>query len=138
MITISRDYYFSAAHILPNHKGKCARLHGHNYRLVVTVRASSLADKGSEEGMVIDFGNLDLIVKPIVAQLDHRFLARGDEWPFSGRPLSDDCCYVGVRTTAENLAAWLGRWIGKELEPPVYLYKITLWETDRNCATWTP
>jgi 6-pyruvoyltetrahydropterin/6-carboxytetrahydropterin synthase len=68
---ITRTYRFEAAHFLPKvpDSHKCKRVHGHNYRVDVTVR-SGLDDRG----FVMDFFELDAVVDPIVEELDHRCL----------------------------------------------------------------
>jgi len=68
-IQISREYWFSASHRIENHP-RCSRLHGHNYK--VTVYVIGAVD---EHGMVMDYGDLDKIVKPLIdGVLDHRHL----------------------------------------------------------------
>jgi 6-pyruvoyltetrahydropterin/6-carboxytetrahydropterin synthase len=70
-VKIAATYGFEAAHQL--HKlpdgHKCKRLHGHNYRLEVSVEGEIDA-----RGFVMDYAELDAIVEPLVAQVDHRFL----------------------------------------------------------------
>lgn len=71
--SISREYWFSAAHRLERHP-KCGRLHGHNYRVVV-----ELYGVPDENGMVLDYGVLDKIVKPFIDEkLDHKYLISDD------------------------------------------------------------
>ncbi|HEX9242321.1 MAG TPA: 6-carboxytetrahydropterin synthase QueD [Anaeromyxobacter sp.] len=65
---ISKDFVFSAAHQIRFHGGKCERLHGHNWRVRVHVRASEL----NRIGMVIDFADLQTLVAEIGARFDHR------------------------------------------------------------------
>lgn len=67
---VSRSFSFEAAHHLPRHPGKCRRLHGHHYRLAVTVEGPVDPD-----GMVLDFGRIETVVeREIVARWDHRCL----------------------------------------------------------------
>jgi 6-pyruvoyltetrahydropterin/6-carboxytetrahydropterin synthase len=71
-ITISTS--FAAAHRLPNHEGKCFRLHGHTYGLEVTVEGRP-QQTGPAAGMVMDFADLRKRVnESIVERLDHQFL----------------------------------------------------------------
>jgi len=70
MYTISREYWFSAAHRIEGHP-KCGRLHGHNYKVTVAIQSHSLPDNG----MLIDYSELDAICKPIIESLDHRYLS---------------------------------------------------------------
>lgn len=69
MFRITREYWFSAAHRIEGHP-KCGRLHGHNYKVEVQVTM----DRLDKQGMVLDFGDLDRVVKPIVDELDHRYM----------------------------------------------------------------
>lgn len=93
--TISKCWTFDASHQLPNHAGKCSRLHGHTYRVQVEVRGPIQGQHGgSDEGMVMDFAQISRVWKDqLEPLLDHRHL--NDSVP--GLEL----------TTAENLAAWL-------------------------------
>lgn len=72
---IRKSYTFDASHILPNHTGKCSRLHGHTYTMVLELRSEVLVTEGSAQGMVMDFGDISAQVKPFIdAHLDHRHL----------------------------------------------------------------
>jgi 6-pyruvoyltetrahydropterin/6-carboxytetrahydropterin synthase len=73
MNTISREYHFAAAHRLEGHP-KCGRLHGHNYK--VTVSVCTYPD--NKTGMIIDYGSLDDLVKPIINLFDHRYIISAD------------------------------------------------------------
>ena len=105
-----KEFTFDAAHNLTNYNGKCEHLHGHTYRLQVTIRGQ----KNEETGMVCDFAELKQIVTThVIDKLDHTYLNDID-------PLS----------TAENLATW----IAKTLEQPLRqrnlsLVRLVLWET---------
>jgi len=105
-----KEVTFDAAHNLVNYQGKCENLHGHTYRLQVTVEG----EKNPETGMVCDFVELKNILRThVVEKLDHTYL--NDRVPLS---------------TAENLAEW----IAGELTPPLgerglRLVRLILWET---------
>lgn len=114
--SITKSFTFEAAHQLHKHNGKCARLHGHSYRLEVTV-AGELISEGSSEGMVMDFGDLSKIVdREIIEQWDHRFLNDLLDFP----------------TTAELLAGEIFRRL-KNVNTPVV--RVRLWETAKAFAT---
>ena len=67
---VTRSFCFEAAHQLPWHSGKCRRLHGHNYRLEVTVEGPV-----GENGVVMDFDDLSAVVhRELVDRYDHRYL----------------------------------------------------------------
>ncbi|MBU6998421.1 MAG: 6-carboxytetrahydropterin synthase QueD [Theionarchaea archaeon] len=66
---LSREFTFDAAHSLPGYPGKCARIHGHTYTLIVTVEGDL-----DQSGMVMDFFTIKEIVERVVAPLDHHYL----------------------------------------------------------------
>jgi 6-pyruvoyltetrahydropterin/6-carboxytetrahydropterin synthase len=112
---ISREYGFEAAHRLPNVPDghKCARLHGHSFRVTVHVDGPV----GTTSGWVMDFADLDAVAAPVVAELDHRYL---NEIGGLDNP------------TSEHLAEWL--WA--RLEPGLAtLSQITVRETCTSAAT---
>lgn len=108
--TIRRTYTFESAHRLPHVPDghKCGRLHGHSYRATVVIRGEVGGD-----GFVIDFGDVDKVVRPIVDRLDHHYLNDVDG-------LSNP--------TSELLAAWFIHSIGDAL--PVH--SVTIGETCRS------
>lgn len=114
MATVCKAFRFEAAHQLPNHAGKCARLHGHSYRVEVEARGPVKDATGaSDEGMVLDFGALSRAWQPIHDALDHQCLNDVLDFP----------------TTAENLAGWLLREL-RAVVPAVS--SVRVWET-ANC-----
>lgn len=123
---VAKTYTFEAAHILPDHPGKCSRLHGHSYKVKVEV----FGEVNPTTGMVVDFAVVDDQVKPMIDILDHRFIAKGDEWPCSAAPDGTHIQVIGVRTTAENLARWFAErvLIGR-------VVWVTVWETEKCSAT---
>jgi 6-pyruvoyltetrahydropterin/6-carboxytetrahydropterin synthase len=113
-VRIRKQFPFEAAHVLPHHPGKCARLHGHSYRLDVTVEGP-LQSSGPAAGMVVDFDDLSSIVRAnVIDELDHRYLNDSIENP-----------------TSENIVAWI--WQRLESRLPG-LAELTLWETADACA----
>lgn len=139
--TLTRSYEWDMGHRLPDHDGKCRRLHGHRYRMeVVVAGAVDMVPGRSTTGMVIDFGRLDGLVKPIVAEMDHFTLL------WESDPMMPNVELLGVGVipcayvpTAENLARDLFRSIasalamwakgGTEGERDVRLESVRLWET---------
>jgi len=109
-VRVRRSFDFDAAHRLPHHPGKCRELHGHAYRLVVTVDRP--VDPAS--GLAVDFSDLKAIVKrEVVDLLDHRYV----------NDLIDN-------PTAEVMAVW----VWNRLSGPLAgLVEIELFET-RSCS----
>ena len=115
--TITKIFMFDSAHSLPGHKAKCAHVHGHTYRLEVTVtrKEGNLIAGGSSDGMVMDFSDLKEIVNTeIIEQADHKFL--NDVYAF--------------RTTSENIANHYYRLLAEKLAPlGVEVCRLRLWES---------
>lgn len=89
--TVTVSLTFAAAHRLPQHEGKCARLHGHTYGLEVTVEGAPQVT-GPARGMVMDFAELrERVSRLVVEPLDHQLLND----LFESAP------------TAETVAAWV-------------------------------
>ena len=75
MWQLSKKFTFEASHQLPNHDGKCRRLHGHSWTGWVNVQGDTLAEQGAKGGMVMDYSDLKAAVQPIVEEmLDHHHL----------------------------------------------------------------
>ncbi|MBO8140197.1 MAG: 6-carboxytetrahydropterin synthase QueD [Thermosipho sp. (in: Bacteria)] len=115
MLFVSKEFSFDAAHNLVKYHGKCEKLHGHTYKLVVTV-----AGKKDDEGMVIDFNELKRVVKNYVLNiLDHSYINDILEQP-----------------SAENIAEWIWNKISDKLQTDRYfLYEIRLYETPTSYVT---
>lgn len=95
---LGKEFRFEAAHQLPRHNGKCARLHGHSWIGIVYVSGSTVQKTGPKTGMVLDYADIKTYLKPLLDHyLDHHFLNQttGLENP-----------------TSEELA----RWIFEQLE----------------------
>ena len=109
------EYTFAAAHRLPRHPGKCRNMHGHNYKLQVVLRG----EPDQEQGLVIDFGDVDRIVQERVLSLcDHKTLNDFLENP-----------------TAENIASWL--WERLAANPALAgLHEVRLWEIPTACVVY--
>ena|SRR5947209_5169871 len=113
---LTKTFRFEAAHQLPYHNGKCARPHGHSYRLEITLRGPILAEPGrSDHGMVMDFGDLSAIAHDaVIERIDHQDLN----------------VVTGIYTTAENLVHWIWDALVAAGLPDALLYRIRLWETE--------
>ena len=70
MEVLKGKFRFEASHMLPRHEGKCSNCHGHSWELIVLVRG----EINQETGMVMDYGDISEIVKPLIGELDHAHL----------------------------------------------------------------
>jgi len=122
MFEITVEYSFAAGHALRGYKGKCENVHGHNYKVQVTVAGEQL----NSTGLLMDFVELRAAIKASVERLDHRFL--NDLPPFDQ-----------LNPSAENLA----KYFWEKVEPQAHAQglrvdAVTIWETDSTSATYRP
>ena len=132
MYQVLRTIHFSYGHRLHNHPGKCARLHGHNAKVIVEISSVNL----NEQKMVMDFYEIRKILETWIDEhLDHRMiLAKND--PIASRLQEADphTILIDENPTAEVLAQWIFKEAKKQGLP---VTKITFWETDDSAATYT-
>jgi 6-pyruvoyltetrahydropterin/6-carboxytetrahydropterin synthase len=132
MFRVSKEIWFCYGHRLLNYNGKCANLHGHNGKAVITLEARHLDDLG----MVVDFTQVKtLIGQWIDAQLDHKMILHKDDpiIPELMR-LGEPFVVIGENPTAENLAKMIYEHAVSQELPVV---EVTLWETENSFATYT-
>lgn len=110
---------FSGAHNLRHYKGKCEDLHGHNWKVEVSVAG----DKLDEIGMFVDFRQLKEKLNKVLETLDHKLL-------------NDLDFFKKINPTSENIA----RFIYDKLSPQSTVHspqlKVTVWETDSSAASY--
>jgi 6-pyruvoyltetrahydropterin/6-carboxytetrahydropterin synthase len=116
------EEHFDAAHYLPEYHGKCERLHGHRFKVVIRATGATVGD----DGMAYDFAEMKRHLREELAYIDHRCLNELEE--FTATPPS-----------SENIAAWLYT----RLEPrfancPVRLTAIEVWESPTTGVIYTP
>jgi 6-pyruvoyltetrahydropterin/6-carboxytetrahydropterin synthase len=110
-LLVSKDFYFDAAHNLPRYAGKCEHLHGHTFRLRVTIEAP--LDAWS--GMAFDFMELKRVVdERVVRILDHAYINE-----------------IIPNPSAEFIAIWIWRKLA-----PLPLHEIRVWETPTSFVTY--
>ncbi|MEK7545161.1 MAG: 6-carboxytetrahydropterin synthase QueD [Patescibacteria group bacterium] len=147
MLYVSKEFHFEASHFLTTYHGKCEKLHGHSYRLRVTV----LGDV-SMNGLVLDFALLKRIVKRCVLdKLDHSHLNDTLENPSAERTclwiydqLKDMDTLLKEEIADPNLAAEIRSYLrtedqGGQVFPEfsqVRLFEIRLWETPDSFVTY--
>ena len=112
---------FGAAHSLRQYKGKCERLHGHNWTIDVYFTANEL----NEDGMIIDFIEAKAAIREAIKNYDHYHL---NEVPPFDR----------INPTSENIARVLAEGIQAQLPPRVRIVRVTAWESEGCGATYTP
>lgn len=139
MIRLTKEFKFEMAHALFDYDGLCANLHGHSYKLAVTVRGAVQKEvSGPKNGMVLDFSVLKKIVKPlIVDKYDHSLVLNSNS-PHAKIDLSffDRVYYLPYQPTSENLVTDFAKQILAKLPKGIELYKVVLSETATSFAEW--
>ena len=133
MTIVTKTVRFDAAHILTNHAGLCRNLHGHTYRVDISVAGDAAAD------MVIDFKDLKNIANEVICgRFDHSFIySTSSPGECEIAEVVQRHCMrtvaIPFRSTAENLA----RLFFSDLKPRIPgLVSIRVWETADSCAEY--
>lgn len=137
-VRISKEFMFETAHVLDNHEGKCKNIHGHSYKLVITVMGEPKPhESGSDAGMVIDFSLLKKIVKEeVVDKYDHALVLKDDS-RFKGiEAHNDKTIYVPYHPTCENLLVDMVTSIERQLPHGAQLVYAKLNETATSYSEW--
>ncbi len=115
--TLSVSKTFSAAHALRKYRGKCERLHGHTWKVKLSVSAGRLGP----DGMAVDFAVLKSYLDEAISGLDHRYL--NEVSPF-----------LKVNPTAENIARHLFLILKRQIRRPLRLSYVEVWESENSSA----
>lgn len=141
-IRITKIFSFETGHALYGYDGKCRNVHGHSYKLYVTVIGSPIEDKKNVKyGMVIDFSDLKKIVKEeIVDVFDHATVFNKNTPHVElAKELSDrdhSVLLVDYQPTSEMMVSDFSEKIKKRLPQNIKLFSLRLQETDTSYAEW--
>jgi len=124
MFEVSVEETFAAGHALRGYRGKCENVHGHNYKVQVTIRG----DRLDSIGLLVDFVEIKRLLHAAIERLDHQFL--NDVPPFDVQ-----------NPSAENMAKYFHDQVsqglaGAGLTVPVEVAQVKIWETDTSTATY--
>ncbi len=124
MYEVSVDDTFAAAHNLRDYYGKCEDLHGHNFKVRVTMAGEKL----DATGLLYDFVHLKHVIQGVIRSLDHKYL---NELP----------PFDKVNPSAENLARHICDEASRQLHNVANgagISSVTVWETETSAATYRP
>ena len=110
---------FASAHNLRNYKGACEALHGHNWKVDITVETDQL----DEIGLALDFNLLKEKTNRIIGELDHIYI---NEHP----------AFKEKNPSSENIAKYIYDELKSTLDDAVKVKKVTIWETDDAAASY--
>ena len=108
---------FSAAHNLRNYKGKCEKLHGHNWIVEAVFRYIEL----DKDGLAVDFRIAKAALKDSIESLDHSYLNESD-------------FFKKTNPTSENIAKFIYDNVKKKMES---IYSVAVWENEKSCAVYS-
>jgi 6-pyruvoyltetrahydropterin/6-carboxytetrahydropterin synthase len=141
IIRVTKEFSFEMAHALWNYDGPCRNVHGHSYRLFVTLYGKPLEEKDNpKNGMVIDFSDLKKIVKhEIVDLFDHSVVVSrtfDKEKTEMFQRLFGNTVIVDYQPTCENLVSDFAARISLHLPDRIKLHSLKLFETATSFAEW--
>ena len=124
MFEVSVERSFAAGHALRGYRGKCENVHGHNYKVRVTLTGADL----DSIGLLVDFVEVKRLMQQIIDRLDHQFM--NDIPPFDQ-----------LNPSAENLARYFYQELDGGLKEnpaavPVRIGEVKIWETDTTTVTY--
>ena len=136
MYTLTASATFDSAHFLAGYHGKCANLHGHTWRVEVQIFGERVQWEGEKRGMILDFGDLKQEVRQLADSFDHALIYEEDTLQNTTVEalLAEGFRLISVpfRPTAECLA----KYFYTKLKQSLPVYKVTVYETPENCASY--
>lgn len=138
MYTLQTSASFDSAHFLKGYEGKCSNIHGHRWKVEVTVASEDVAPEGQDRGMVLDFKILKDALNGLTEELDHSLvIEEGSLKENTKAALLEEgfrMIELPFRPTAENLAAFFYH----EMEKKGYqVILVKVYETPNNCAGYS-
>jgi len=141
-IRITKQFTFETAHALYGYDGKCKNIHGHSYKLDVTVIGQPIADTSNVKcGMVIDFGDLKKIVKAEVVDVMDHAIVLNQHTPHIQlaedlKKTGHNVVLVDYQPTSENMVIDFAKRIQSKLSSELSLHSLKLRETETAFAEW--
>ncbi|HRW20509.1 MAG TPA: 6-carboxytetrahydropterin synthase [Bacteroidales bacterium] len=140
VIRVTKIFNFEIAHALYNYDGLCRNIHGHSYKMYVTVSGTPLkSNNNPKDGMVIDFSEFKSIIKKhIVDKFDHSlFLNKNEDSDnLINQQMFKRLFIFDFQPTCENMIIHFAEIIKTVLPHNLKLLSVRLHETDNNYAEW--
>ena len=140
MFKVKSQIEFDMAHYLSGYDGKCSNIHGHRYKLIVSVKSETLHQEGQLRGMVDDFGNIKAKLREIEDLYDHKLVIEDNEdgrlvaEKLSVLPNAFDILLVPYRPTAEEMSRDI---FYKLKSMGLNVSEVELFETPTNSCTYS-
>lgn len=141
IIRVTREFSFEMAHVLRNYDGPCRNIHGHSYKLFVTLSGTPINDnKNPKNGMVIDFSIVKQIVNEyIINKFDHSVVLSNDfesQQTTLLKSMFENTIIVDYQPTCENLVSNFADILANKFPKGTHLYSLKLYETEKSYAEW--
>ena len=132
---IAKEFHWEMGHRLPEHFGLCKNIHGHSYKMIVVFEGEL-----NEQGMVIDFYEVEKIINPIIEKLDHAFMVKEDDeitLEFLEK-LNSKKVVVNFFATVENICKYISDIIIKSNLPKnIKFINVRVYETAEDYAEFS-
>ena len=132
---IAKEFRWEMGHRLPEHFGQCKNIHGHSYKMLVEFEG-----KLDEQGMVIDYYDVEKIINPIIEHLDHAFMVNKNDKVVIEflEKMNSKKVVVDFQSTAENICTYLLNEVRQASLPKnVTKIKVRVYETAQDYAEET-
>lgn len=128
----AKEFHWEMGHRLPEHFGLCKNIHGHSYKMIVKFEGEL-----DEQGMVIDFYDVEKIIAPIIDKLDHAFMVKDDDklsLEFLEK-LNSKKVVVNFESTVENICKYISdKIIKSNLPKNIQHITVRVYETSEEYA----
>ena len=145
---LTTEHSFDGAHYLRGHRGACANIHGHRWRVVMEIGGNELQPEGSSRAMVMDFTDMKQEFRQLVDDFDHSLILEDTDMTMddmhevetvhvniAGEETETRAVYIGFRPTAENFSNYIYNVMKKKGYP---VYAVTVYETPTNSCRYCP
>lgn len=138
VVRVTKIFNFEAAHALENYDGLCRNIHGHSYKLYVTVKGKVLKERcHAKDGMVVDFKELKVMVKKyILSVFDHSLILNNATSFKLQTEDNENIILLPFQPSSENLIGYFAAILKRNLPAHLELYSLKLAETESSFAEW--
>lgn len=134
MLSITKIFTFETAHRISSYLGTCQHIHGHSYKLHVTITGEEVG----EDDMLLDFKILKQIVKDVIVDpIDHAIMLKRNE--VNERDfgkMEEKIFWMASEPTAERMLEWMANQLQQKLPNQIHLKRLRLFETENSFAEW--
>ncbi len=134
-ISITKIFSFEAAHALRDYDGPCRSIHGHSYKLWVTIKG----EVDPKSGMILDFGDLKRIVNEVIIfRFDHSLILNEEDEKtnLKSGTLLDNLEVLPFNPSSENLVVYFSDLLRAALPDKIELHSLKLYETETSFTEW--